>query len=1489
MRFRECWWQRQLPRVEGFLFTKGESKARELRRFGESQYLQLQQKVNEAQTQVKALTEDLAKERQQNQGLQRKVVDLQDLVDQRRERALVEEVEKQLKVLNEEVAKEKHQKHVLERKVVEVEEKSAHATLESERKERARVEEVETQIKELTEDLAEERARNEVMERKLNDLEEQEWSTRATLETERQERMHDTEICDLEARALRAEAEAEEARQMVERWKEWGDEQQLRELAAETERLERLKQVREDVSQQVEAARRELVAENRALQKRIAELENGSTAATGAASQASQVDPAPQKHPKVSRSLFEEQRLQLQNRCSEMENRAKAAERKLAEAQAQVADKHSLEEERKASAEKIASLEEAVREAAGHIADGNSRVACLRWQQVLEAAVRQRCDEALKEAWGIRAQQGTKELSLLAMSTTEVKEEKRSFLMPRKCAFGKEIWGSGILRLRQLYEESPKAAKKEAASFVTQMYGHGLKPVIVKPVNSTSKPFRTTKDGVISSLVGGYEEFPEESLEKTWRCHDKGFVVGQYWDKIRFDNAGISVEGPQALAMGHCFFTDPVTGNESALEYTFGYFRDSEGHLRINLHFASAPYQNHSNRTVSEDITSEELKAAQKSFGDTIVDIGKYYKKGYASPIFFRVHAFWCTMAPAATSKERHRARRGGHSALLLVLLVLGVSQSFVPSGFDAGPGRLQRRLEAELQRRRATQVEEMTETEVKVDPVEKLCAKLPLLTGRKNHTEESLDFKVVGSKVGTSVELTLPPLQYWQYMRGKGKTLRKRELPKFQSNADSLVSAKEQAAEAALSSLFRIVDTRLSSSNNQAFARVMGGIFNDGVEVAQIRISELFQGNFLYALAYLARQSSAESSKRILTACHVRRLKDRPDWLQGFVQQKQRDLAMEHHDLGGGTTIKQQISGLVMPQNTSILSVSADTQPNNLAAYMEKALREKGAVKLQLAGTKSAEQALLALRDLNLLQYSQLGWAFERPGAPLGGAVPAEAPLLQLLHARHLSECHRSRGARGKKMATPDLRRGGGDMSSRYPWSYKEHALMFVDRMFAYDLGPVLFKPAEAEALQSSKQRFQNKSLKQPPELPTSSAALAWISSRRPVRDKFVVDIAMSEANKEEIEKCKQIAQAALATGDAEKASRFLQKAKRMCPTDTSIDDLLAKAAAGAAGGSSPGASPGASNARAPDPTASEGPRHRASAASNVRTTKDGKQYTSEQMQLVQRILRTKDYYDILEVPKNANEEVAKKAYRKLALKLHPDKNGAPGADEAFKKLSKAFQCLTDPEKKQVYDTYGDEERMPQQQRHHYQQDFMTPEDLFAAFFGGGPAFHQHHHGPRHRHHHHDDGQMQRVQIFQALPVLLLVLLTLASNFAAKDGGSKFSFQPNNAYRNERSTATLNVAYYVTDDFEEHYMEGTRNLAEFDRQVEIYHIRSLHSDCDYQEKTQYKKVLAAKRRGSQEDLQAARNHPRPACKELERVKKKFPALFRSAMFMGGY
>jgi DnaJ-class molecular chaperone len=65
------------------------------------------------------------------------------------------------------------------------------------------------------------------------------------------------------------------------------------------------------------------------------------------------------------------------------------------------------------------------------------------------------------------------------------------------------------------------------------------------------------------------------------------------------------------------------------------------------------------------------------------------------------------------------------------------------------------------------------------------------------------------------------------------------------------------------------------------------------------------------------------------------------------------------------------------------------------------------------------------------------------------------------------------------------------------------------------------------------------------------------------------------------------------------------------------------------------------------------------------------------------------KDYYTILGLSKSASEDEIKKAYRKMALKYHPDKNSSPYADEQFKKINEANEVLSDPQKKEIYDKF--------------------------------------------------------------------------------------------------------------------------------------------------------------------------------------------------------
>ncbi|KAL9673800.1 hypothetical protein QQ045_030062 [Rhodiola kirilowii] len=101
---------------------------------------------------------------------------------------------------------------------------------------------------------------------------------------------------------------------------------------------------------------------------------------------------------------------------------------------------------------------------------------------------------------------------------------------------------------------------------------------------------------------------------------------------------------------------------------------------------------------------------------------------------------------------------------------------------------------------------------------------------------------------------------------------------------------------------------------------------------------------------------------------------------------------------------------------------------------------------------------------------------------------------------------------------------------------------------------------------------------------------------------------------------------------------------------------------------------------------------------------------------------IAAKSYYEILLVQKGASDDQIKRAYRKLALKYHPDKNqGNEEANKKFAEINNAYEVLSDSEKRSIYDRYG-EEGLKKHAASGGRGGGMSMQDMFSQFFGGGP-----------------------------------------------------------------------------------------------------------------------------------------------------------------------
>ncbi|XP_034993692.1 dnaJ homolog subfamily B member 12 isoform X1 [Zootoca vivipara] len=279
-------------------------------------------------------------------------------------------------------------------------------------------------------------------------------------------------------------------------------------------------------------------------------------------------------------------------------------------------------------------------------------------------------------------------------------------------------------------------------------------------------------------------------------------------------------------------------------------------------------------------------------------------------------------------------------------------------------------------------------------------------------------------------------------------------------------------------------------------------------------------------------------------------------------------------------------------------------------------------------------------------------------------------------------------------------------------------------------------------------------------------------------------------------------------------------------------------------------------------------------------------KGYTQDQVDAVKRVKHCKDYYEILGVSRDSSDEDLKKAYRKLALKFHPDKNHAPGATEAFKAIGNAYAVLSNPEKRKQYDQFGDAKVSPT--RHgHSPTDFnrgfeadISPEDLFNMFFGGGfPSSNVHvysngrmrytYHQRQDRREHQGDGGLGL--FVQLMPILILIIVSALSQMMVSSPPYSLSHRPSVGHIYKRTTEHLKVSYYVADNFAEEYT-GT-NLKNVERSVEDDYIANLRNNC-WKEKQQKEGLLYRARYFGDSDLyQRAQKMGTPSCSRLSEVQ----------------
>ncbi|XP_032814785.1 dnaJ homolog subfamily B member 14-like [Petromyzon marinus] len=434
-------------------------------------------------------------------------------------------------------------------------------------------------------------------------------------------------------------------------------------------------------------------------------------------------------------------------------------------------------------------------------------------------------------------------------------------------------------------------------------------------------------------------------------------------------------------------------------------------------------------------------------------------------------------------------------------------------------------------------------------------------------------------------------------------------------------------------------------------------------------------------------------------------------------------------------------------------------------------------------------------------------------------------------------------------------------------------------------------------------------------------------------------------EGNRDEALRCLGLARAALSRGDSDRGRVFLAKAQRLYHTAQAAALLVELDKA-------EWKNRHWENQRAfhhhhyhtahsgPDPANLNGTS--AKSYPNCRTTGEistERSYTAEQLYGVQRINGCRNMYEVLGVSRDVSDDDLKRAYRKLALKFHPDKNHAPGATEAFKAIGCAYSLLSSAEKRHLYDLRANEreQRMGAEDgaggpgtagrashganwggryagsgrhsgrpRFNYDPDpDISPEELFNMFFGHAfqSARSQAYENNRPRQSARNPPSPNKrslgdmTGVLQFLPLVLLIVVSVLGQFMVSRPTYSLAPNPSLGHTVHRRTQRLGVSYFVSDDAQIHTDKRTPAVAENDddgdeawgrgkaipeawrrleQSVEDDYVGGLRSSC--QRERQYKSELLYKAKVYRDEryLALAESMRTDSCDTLERLSQHF-------------